>query len=77
MTLYNVHNIEKLFETVNACKGDVKLVTPSTDISLKTVPGAYKEFLEGFAPANGVKEMTLKTENREDSIKLMNFALAA
>ena len=77
MTLYNVRNIKKLFETVNTCAGDVKLVTPSADISLKTVPEVYKELLEESTPAKGVKELTLKTENADDCVKLMNFALAA
>ena len=74
MKLYNVKNVKGLFETVENCEGRVEMVLPSNNISLNNNP-EISEVISQVMPEEGIREIEIQTDNREDVYKLLHFAI--
>ena len=74
MKLYNVKDVKGLLNAVNNCEGRVEMVLPSKNINLNNNT-EMTEILCGIMPEEGIREIELKTETREDIYKLLHFAM--
>lgn len=75
MKLTNIKDINKFFEVVNKCKGDVKLVTDEGDVlNLKSTLTQYVSFATIFA-VDEVPHLEVVTAEKEDSDLLLNFMI--
>jgi len=74
MKLYNVKDVKGLFDAVNNCEGSVEMVLPSQNISLNHNQ-KMSEILCGIAPEEGIREIELRAERKEDIYKLLHFAM--
>lgn len=73
MKLYNVKNVKGLFETVKTCEGRVDMVLPSSNINLNNTE--LSELIEQVMPEEGIKEMEIRAERKEDIYRLLHFAI--
>ena len=74
MKLYNVKDVKGLFDAVNNCEGSVEMVLPSQNIALNG-NAIFEEVLCEIAKDDGIREMEIQVENREDMYKLLHFAM--
>jgi len=73
MTLYNVKNIDKLFELIDKCKGDVYLLSPDMSLNLKSKLAQYFALAKVFNEGDDlVKEINIQAKEPEDRIMLIN-----
>lgn len=77
MKLYNVKNLQGLFEVIDKCEGRVELVGSDICINLKSKLAQYFALADIFSAGDDViKELELKTYNVSDTDKLMNFLIS-
>ena len=74
MKLYNVKDVKGLFDAVNNCEGRVEMVLPSRNINLNNNTEMTKILCE-ITPEEGIREIELKAEKKEDVYKLLHFAM--
>lgn len=74
MKLYNVKDVKGLFDAVNNCEGSVEMVLPSQNINLNH-NREMSEILCEIASEEGIREIELKAEKKEDIYKLLHFAM--
>ena len=74
MKLYNVKNVKGFIETVNNCEGRVDMVLPSKNINLNDADDIM-DVLTQVAPSEGIKEIELQVEKKEDLYQLLKFAM--
>ena len=74
MKLYNVKNVKGFIDTVNNCEGRVDMVLPSKNINLNDAEEIF-DVLTQVAPEEGLKEIELEVEKKDDIFKLLNFAM--
>ena len=74
MKLYNVKDVKGLFDAVNNCEGSVEMVLPSQNIDLNR-NGIMEEVLCEIAREDGIREMEIQVEKKEDIYKLLYFAM--
>lgn len=74
MKLYNVKNVKGLFETVDNCEGRVEMVLPSNNISLNN-NDELSEIITQVMPEEGIREIEIQAENKEDLYRLLHFAM--
>ena len=73
MTLTNISNIEKFFETVDQCEGRVELVTEQGDrFNIKSTLAKYVSFVKILSNCT-VPSVQIKTYSYTDAQKLMRF----
>ncbi|MCR5788747.1 MAG: polya polymerase [Lachnospiraceae bacterium] len=73
MKVQNITNIEKFFETVDACKGKVELVTGEGDrLNLKSKLSQYVSMANLFSDGT-IEELEIVAYEPEDINKLINF----
>ena len=75
MTVTNIRNVEKFFETINKCEGKVELVTEQGDrFNLKSTLSQYvslvRIFLNCTAPA-----AQIVTANYTDTQRIMGYMI--
>lgn len=73
MKLYNVKNVKGLFETVENCEGRVEMVLPSSNINLNDPE--VSELITQVMPEEGIREIEIRTEVKEDVYRLLHFAM--
>lgn len=75
MTVTNITNIEKFFETINKCEGKVELITEQGDrFNLKSTLSQYVSFVRVFSNCT-VPSVQLVIANQEDTQKLMRYMM--
>ena len=75
MTVTNITNVEKFFETVDQCKGRVEIVTEQGDrFNIKSTLAKYVSFVKILSNYS-VPSVQIKTYNYEDAQKLMKFMI--
>ncbi|MBR5595793.1 MAG: polya polymerase [Lachnospiraceae bacterium] len=75
MTLTNVTNVEKLFETIKECEGKVELVTEQGDrYNLKSKLSQYVSFVKVLANST-VPNIEIVTYNRVDAQRFIKFMI--
>ena len=74
MKLYNVKDVKGLFEAVNDCEGSIEMVLPSQNINLNNNE-ELSEVLCEIAAEEGIREIEIRAEKKEDVFKLLSFAL--
>ena len=74
MKLYNVKNVKGLFEAVDNCEGNVEMVLPSNKINLNN-NSEISEVISQVMPEEGIREIEIQAENREDVYRLLHFAI--
>ena len=75
MTLTNVTNVEKFFETVDQCEGRVELVTEQGDrFNIKSTLARYVSYVRILSNCT-VPTVQVKTYSYTDAQKLMKFMI--
>ena len=73
MTVTNITNVKKFFETINKCEGRVELVTEQGDrFNLKSTLTKYVIFVKIVSNCI-VPSVKINTYNYADAQKLMKF----
>lgn len=76
MKLYNVKNLEGLFNVIDKCEGRIELVGEDICINLKSKLAQYFALADIFSAGDDViKELELKAYNASDTEKIMNFLI--
>ena len=76
MKLYNVKNLEGLFNVIDKCEGRIELVGKDICINLKSKLAQYFALADIFSAGDDViKELELKAYNASDTEKIMNFLI--
>ena len=77
MKLYNVKNLQGLFDVIDKCEGRVELIGEDICINLKSKLAQYFALADIFSAGDDViKELELKTYDMDDTNKLMNFLMS-
>lgn len=76
MKLYNIKNINRFFEAVKECKGDVNMVLPDEVVNLKNDVKTYSNIFSNITASEGIPELDIRTDCSEDTVKLLRFAIA-
>jgi len=67
-------DLEKFFETVNKCKGNVYMVSPDMKLNLKSRLVQYVSFAKlCIADKDEIKEIEIETENADDAAILFKL----
>ena len=75
MTVTNITNVEKFFETINKCEGKVELVTEQGDrFNLKSKLSQYVSFVKVLANQT-VPSIEIITSNHTDAERLMKLMI--
>lgn len=75
MKVLNIKDVDKFFEVIQSCEGDVFLVSNEGDrINLKSRLSKYFALANVFA-SDVVDSVELITSNNEDTEKLLNFMI--
>ena len=75
MTVTNITNVEKFFETVDKCEGRVELVTEQGDrFNLKSTLSKYVSFVKILSNC-AVPSVQIVTTNYTDSQKIMKYMM--
>lgn len=75
MKVLNIKDIDKFFEVIESCNGDVFLVSNEGDrINLKSRLSKYFALANVFA-SDVVDSVELITSNTDDTEKLLNFMI--
>ena len=75
MTVTNITNVEKFFETINKCEGKVELVTEQGErYNLKSKLSQYVSFVKVLANCT-IPSIEIITSNHADAEKLMKFMI--
>ena len=75
MTVTNITNVEKFFETINKCEGRVELVTEQGDrFNLKSKLSQYVSFVKVLANQT-VPSVEIITSNHSDAERLMKLMI--
>ena len=73
MTVTNITNVEKFFETINKCEGRVELVTEQGDrFNLKSTLSQYVSLVRFFSNCT-VPSVQILTSNHVDAERLMKL----
>ena len=72
--LFNVKNVDKLFEVIDSCEGDVELVGDDIRLNMKSKLSKYFSLAKLFSDGN-IPELNLVTHNDRDTDKLINFMM--
>ena len=72
--LFNVKNVDKLFEVIDGCEGDVELVGDDIRLNMKSKLSKYFSLAKLFSDGN-IPELNLVTHNNKDTDKLINFMM--
>ncbi len=74
MKVCNIQDIDKFFQVIDACKGDVLLVTGEGDrLNLKSKLTQYVSLAKVFSSNGEIPEMELIADNEEDMARLIEF----
>ena len=75
MTVTNITNVEKFFETVDQCEGRVELVTEQGDrFNLKSTLSKYVSFVRILSNCT-VPTAQIVTTNSRDTQKIMRYMM--
>lgn len=75
MTVTNITNVEKFFETINKCEGKVELVTEQGDrFNLKSTLSQYVSLVRFFSNCT-VPYVQILTSNHADTQKIMKYTM--
>ena len=75
MTVTNITNVEKFFETINKCEGRVELVTEQGDrFNLKSTLSQYVSLVRIFSNCT-VPSVQIVTTNYADTQKIMRYMM--
>ena len=72
MKLKDITNVEKFFEAINECVGDVDLVGPGVNIHLKS-PIGQMVCANMLININGMEELEITANNLYDALRLLNY----
>lgn len=72
--LFNVKDVDKLFEVIDSCESDVELVGDDIRINMKSKLSKYFSLAKLFSDGN-IPELNLVTHNDKDTDKLINFMM--
>ena len=75
MTVTNITNVEKFFETINKCEGRVELVTEQGDrFNLKSTLSQYVALVRFFSNCT-VPSVQIVASNHTDTQKIMRYMM--
>ena len=75
MTVTNITNVEKFFETVDKCEGRVELVTEQGDrFNLKSTLSKYVSYVRILANCT-VPSVQIVTTSNADAQKIMRYMM--
>lgn len=75
MTVTNITNVEKFFETINKCEGKVELVTGQGDrFNLKSTLSQYVSYVKILSNCT-VPSAWIVTANHTDRQKIMKYMM--
>lgn len=75
MTVTNITNVEKFFETINKCEGRVELITDQGDrFNLKSTLSQYVSLVKIFSNCT-VPSVQIVTTNNADTKILMKYMM--
>ena len=72
--LYNVKNVDKLFEVIDSCEGKVELVGNDICLNLKSKLAQYFSLAKLFSDGE-IPELNLVTDNEKDNQRLLDFMM--
>lgn len=72
--LYNVKNVDKLFEVIDSCEGKVELVGNDICLNLKSKLAQYFSLAKLFSDGE-ILELNLVTDNENDNQRLLDFMM--
>lgn len=72
MKLMHIENVDKLFEIIDSCSGNVWLKGEDIRINLKSKLSQYFSLAKLFSDGE-IPELELETENSDDTNKLIAF----
>ena len=75
MKLRNINNIEKLFEVIDSCEGNIELVGEDIRLNLKSKLAQYFSLAEIFYGGSEISELELIAYNQRDANKLIDFMM--
>lgn len=75
MKLRNINNIEKLFEVIDSCEGNIELVGEDIRLNLKSKLSQYFSLAEIFSGGSEIPELELIAYNQRDANKLIDFMM--
>lgn len=74
MKLMHIENVDKLFEIIDSCSGNVWLKGEDIRINLKSKLSQYFSLAKLFSDGE-IPELELETENSDDANKLIAFMI--
>lgn len=74
MKLYNITNVDGLFEVIDQCVGKVELVGPDLRLNLKSKLSQYFSLAKLFSDGE-IPEMEIITYNQEDTNRLIDYMM--
>ncbi len=75
MTVTNITNVEKFFETIDQCEGRVELVTEQGDrFNLKSTLSKYVSYVRILANCT-VPSVKIVTANHADAQRIMRYMM--
>ena len=75
MTVTNITNVEKFFETINKCEGKVELITEQGDrFNLKSKLSQYVSFVK-ILTNQTIPAIEIITSNHSDAERLMKLMI--
>ena len=74
LKLFNVKDVDKLFEVIDSCEGDVELVGDDIRLNMKSKLSKYFSLAKLFSDGE-IPELNLVTHNDRDTDKLINFMM--
>ena len=72
--LFNIKNIDKLFEVIDSCEGKVELVGEDICLNLKSKLAQYFSLAKLFSDGE-ITELNLITDNEKDNQRLLDFMM--
>lgn len=75
MKLYNIYDIEGLFEVINKCKGRVELVSDDIRLNLKSKLAQYFSLANLFSGGEEIPELEIIAYEPEDKSLLLKYMI--
>lgn len=76
ITVYNIQNLDLFFDTINQFKNPVVLQTKGGEYQDLRNNTTLQEVLSSVAGENGLEQICLNVEGKEDLDKIITFLLA-
>ena len=75
MMLYNISKVDRLFETLDSCKGDVTVVTPNGNAMDWKESRELFESVWSTTSGQQIDQIEIRLNNAEDTVNMVDFLI--